>query len=785
MQVGMRQFLPETIVWLGKAAGSGASRFELAAGLCAREDWRNARGALCLTSAHKSLDRIAAGFNIKLPPPVSRPARSAAAPEPCADIRFEGELDAIGAVTVEPAASSRQFRSMMATHHPRGAPDHPGGRLLYWIRSESLGRVGAISFHAANWHQRARDKYIGWSARARAANLGLVVNNSRLLILPGVRVNNLASRALALAIRRLPDDWEEAHGRRPLMATTFTASDQAGSCYAAAGWELVGTSSGAPPGKRRAVPACGVWMRPLAGHWRQRLTRQPRRTLATRPAPALPPGADWADLEFGFGSHPDGRVRKRIRAMAKAWETSPGEPIPVVFPDRKDQRAAYRLLSSPMVDMDDILESHRDATAARCLEYPVVLAVQDTTMLNYTNLKGSTGGLARIGGGGEGSLGIPAHAVLAVSEGGRGLGLLGIDADFRQGVTTKADRRRNKPEGKAKPEPMPEADPEDEETESQRWRDGLKLAQQLGEACPDTRVISVCDREGDIREMFADQASDPQMAGLLVRACASKQRKVIDADGKAVDIREHMAGLKPVDRRTVHVKARGGQQAAKGRKASTELRIARVNLKAPGKSRHTLPVIAVLASETSTPPNGQQPLRWLLICSDGEPDRDWAERIIKRYEARWTIEEYFRTLKQCTRIEDRRLDEADDLRKCLAFDAVIAWRTFDIQKAAKAEPERPALDFFDVDELTALYSVMKGRGFGKVRGPPFDTLNIRDAAIDVGRSVGFIPSKRQPLPGTRKIRQGMKFLIRDTVIYKISRQETIKRLKNDTGSTMV
>ena len=518
-------------------------------------------------------------------------------------------------------------------------------------------------------------------------------------------------------------------------------------------------------------------MKPLAPHWRQELGRAPERPLGDRPAPALAPEAGWADLEFGFGSHPDGRVRKRILAMGKAWDTRPGEPVSVVFPDRKDQKAAYRLLSNPKVTMDDILESHRAATVARCRGQPTVLAVQDTTMLNYSGLGDATGGLAPIGGGGAGSVGIPAHATLAVSGAGRGLGLIGIDADFRPGTTEKVDRRRSEPQETCANVGDGTAPSEPNEPESRRWLRSLGLAQQLGRACPGTRVVSVCDREGDIWGMFAAQAEDPEAAGLLVRACASKRRKAADGD-QFTDIGQYMDRQPAVGRRSVTIAARGGQRATRGRKAvrarpkrvaEMQLRIARLDIKAPGDSRDTLPLVAVLASETTTPPKGHKPLRWLLLSSDGQPDRHWAERILNRYEGRWAIEEYFKTLKQATRIEDRRLDEADDLRRCLAFDAVIAWRVFDIHKAARAEPERPALDFFEADELQALYIGMKAYNFTKVRAPPFDTLNIRDAAIDIGRYVGFIPSRRQPLPGTEKLRKGMKYLLQATQIYRATR----------------
>ncbi len=522
------------------------------------------------------------------------------------------------------------------------------------------------------------------------AKLGLLVQNSRFLILPGVEVPHLASHVLGLAARRLPDDWERLHGVRPAMAFTYVGAERAGTAYAAAGWELARTTSGHPPGHRReGAEACGVWMRPLDPDWRDRMCRGPETPRWLGPAPAIPEDADWADLEFGLCGHPDGRVRSRILAMGRAWETRPGEPVAVVFTGKKDHGAAYRLLSNPRVSMDDIIESHRMATVQRCRAETEVLAIQDTTMLDFSGLKGSTGGLAKLGGGGSGSVGIPAQVTLAVSASGRGLGVLAIDASFREGVTVKADRRRG-----ASPDPaggVAEAETPDGGSGSRRWLEGLALAQEVGRTSPGTRMVTVCDREGDIWDMFEAQAEDPAAAGLLVRSSAPPRRSVI-AGGEVVDLMEHVSGLPAVGTRTVHVAARGGITGSRGRKAvrarpartaETEIRVARVELKAPGRSRQTLPVTAVLASETTTPPKGGRRLSWLLLSSDAKPDLQGAIDTVRRYETGWTIEEYFRTLKQCTRIEDRQLDEADDLRRCLAFDAVTAWRVFDIQRAAR------------------------------------------------------------------------------------------------------
>ncbi len=178
----------------------------------------------------------------------------------------------------------------------------------------------------------------------------------------------------------------------------------------------------------------------------------------------------------------------------------------------------------------------------------------------------------------------------------------------------------------------------------------------------------------------------------------------------------------------------------------------------------------MLASGTTTPPKGGRRLSWLPLSSDAEPDLQGAIDTVRRYETGWTIEEYFRTLKQATRIEDRQLDGADDLRCCLAFDAVIAWRVSGIQRAAKAEPDGPALDLLDEDELAALYIAMGRYRFRNVRAPPFDGFTIREAAIDIGRYVGFIPSRRQPLPGTRKMWKGMKYLLHATEMYRAMRE---------------
>ncbi len=90
-----------------------------------------------------------------------------------------------------------------------------------------------------------RDEWIGWTHSQRAERLGLIVQNRRFLVLTETRMPNLASRAMGLALRHLPEQWEEKHGYRPLLAETFTDIETfEGTCYKASNWEPCGLTKG-------------------------------------------------------------------------------------------------------------------------------------------------------------------------------------------------------------------------------------------------------------------------------------------------------------------------------------------------------------------------------------------------------------------------------------------------------------------------------------------------------------------------------------------------------------
>ena len=95
------------------------------------------------------------------------------------------------------------------------------------------------------YHLAPRDAYIGWDEETRVAMLPHLVNNNRFLILPEVNIQNLASRVLAMSLRRLRKDWEKQYDVPPYMVETFVDREHyLGTCYKASNWTYLGVTKG-------------------------------------------------------------------------------------------------------------------------------------------------------------------------------------------------------------------------------------------------------------------------------------------------------------------------------------------------------------------------------------------------------------------------------------------------------------------------------------------------------------------------------------------------------------
>lgn len=233
---------------------SGISRTELASTLCEILDWRRQNGKLKTVECRAFLEELDANSILQLPVrrQCGRPhgSRTSVADDHSEETILYGkksEFDPIEIVPVSSKEDNARWRSMVDRHHYLGHRVPFGAHIRYFIRAHHPEPVivGCLQFSSPAWRMEARDRYLGWDDTARRANLQKVVSNSRFLILPTVRIKNLASSVLSLAAARIVSDWENRFAVRPLFLETLVDSARfSGTCYRAANWIEAGRTTG-------------------------------------------------------------------------------------------------------------------------------------------------------------------------------------------------------------------------------------------------------------------------------------------------------------------------------------------------------------------------------------------------------------------------------------------------------------------------------------------------------------------------------------------------------------
>lgn len=226
----------------------GLSRY-----LCELWNWRNGKGVLKDMACRTLLRKLAARGLVVLPQPRTtgyNDRRNSRA------VGIEVVTDPIEAslCQVQPLCvhcvhgidpDREVFRTVIARYHYLGLQNTVGENLKYLVRDRHDRVIACLLFGSAAWKMAGRDAFIGWSAAQRARNLQLLTNNTRFLIPPWVRVPHLASHVLALICRRLSDDWCVHYGHPILAVETFVDTSRfRGTCYRAANWRFVGTTTG-------------------------------------------------------------------------------------------------------------------------------------------------------------------------------------------------------------------------------------------------------------------------------------------------------------------------------------------------------------------------------------------------------------------------------------------------------------------------------------------------------------------------------------------------------------
>ena len=753
-----REFTPEVIAQVNQRA-PGLSRRALSRELCQWLDWRGPSGALQTTNARIALKRLHSLGAVELPkaanafagqPKGARSKRPRLKLPPIRDSLAQvGPVELI-LVGSRHSKASRQCRQLLEAYHPLGAG--LCGMQLRYLISSPQGILGVLCFSSAARRLRPREEWIGWSEAARAENLHRIVNNSRFLIRPGVEVKHLASHVLSTAAQRLPQDWRQRYGYEPWLLETFVdKAKYTGACYRASNWiQLAQPTSGRgrndPRRKARKSPK-RIFLYPLIPKAKQALQQLPQKLRLARVPPRPQPKAapqDWAEEEFCQAQLGDERLRQRLFTLARDFYARPQSNVPQSCGgDRAKTKAAYRFFDHPNVKMDAVLQSHYAATAARMAKETVVLAAQDTTSLNYSTHP-ATERLGPISTRQEGVVGLLVHDTMALNLEGTPLGLLDVQCWARDPKQFGKKHKRRQLDF--------------EEKESVKWLRSLQAVARVQSQCPQTRIVSVGDREADIYELFVWAGEEPGRPDLLVRA--EHNRRLQDEHGH---LWEQLAAQPLAGTKQVCVPRRANRAA---RTATLEVRFGAVELRAP-KTRSRLPNVrlwAVWAKETNPPPQ-VEPLEWMLLTTMPVENFQQACEKLEWYTKRWNIETFHRTLKSGCQIETRQLGSADRIEACLAIDLVVAWRIFHLTKLGRETPDVPCTVYFEETEWKALVGFVHQDPIAPPQPP-----TLREATRMVASLGGFLGRKGDGEPGTQTIWLGLQRLDDISAAWKIFSQ---------------
>ena len=436
----------------------------------------------------------------------------------------------------------------------------------------------------------------------------------------------------------------------------------------------------------------------------------------------------WAAEELADVDLKDTRLNRRCQEIAIALGEQPTAPINQACEDWADTKAAYRFFDNEKSQPEAILAPHYRRTVERMKENGLVLAVQDTTFFNYTHHP-QTIGLGAIGNKNQKQRGFGMHTTQAVTADGLPLGLL------TQTFIMRPIGETSHKVGELHKLPI-------EEKESYRWLESF--GQVIALAPEEVEVVTVCDSEADIYEMFV--LASEKDAKLLVRS--SGERCLAETEIK------HL--WRKAERQAIvgHLKVNiTPNQKRAAREANVSVQFTQVTLKAPWRpEQKVLPTVilqAILVREVDPPDDLEDPIEWLLLTNTAVNDFDDCQRVIAWYCCRWQIEVFHKIIKSGCTVEDCRLETADRLKSFIALMCIVAWRLHWLTYLNRSDPNAPCTAALTTIEWQALYIRIH-----KTTSLPSKTPSLHEATRWIAQLGGFLGRKSDGEPGITAIWRG-------------------------------
>jgi hypothetical protein len=439
---------------------------------------------------------------------------------------------------------------------------------------------------------------------------------------------------------------------------------------------------------------------------------------------------DWIIEELETVDLSDKRLDNRFSLVLERLSDKPTASIPAACKSWTETIGAYRFFQNDAVTSEKILKPHGDATINRIREHSVVLMIQDTTELDYTgkNDIADLGSLTY-----ENRKGLLLHATIALTPERVCLGV--IDGQFlRENAETE-------------PTPIEHHNQRPiEQKESYRWVEGYRRCAQVAAQVPDTMVVMIGDRECDIYEVFDEAAQCSHRAEWIIRSSQNRRLdgEVDQSRSATIKLWESVENAPPLGRVEFTLPK---SHERKDKQVVASLQTKRLRLYPPHRKGSKLPVVEVSVIKLSeiNPPNGEEPIEWIILTSLPVNTLEEAVTIIQWYVCRWQIEIYFRILKSGCTVQELQLETADRIKPAVAVYMIIAWRIFYYLMLGREYPNFPCNLVFEEEEWKSVYVIIKGKE------PPPEAPQLGEMINMIASLGGYLGRKYDGPPGPKTL----------------------------------
>ena len=404
---------------------------------------------------------------------------------------------------------------------------------------------------------------------------------------------------------------------------------------------------------------------------------------------------------------------------------APGLSIPDACGEWSETKAGYRHIGNDAFEVEKVQIAHRAETIMRASAHERVLAVQDTTFLNFSGHEKTTGlGQIRTKEASD-SKGLITHTQFLITTQGIPLGILGQkiwSRTKREKATASAQRQLQRKT------PI-------KDKESYKWIEFLE-AKWVKEI--EAKVVHIGDREIDMFEFI--QRANSLDEDFVIRSSWNRRIKDVEA--------EHL--LEKLKKQKVSYKTK---IALEKQERGLEVRSCKVEIKLPGNhkfiSQKANEIVTAIYVTEKKPPKGETALEWMLLTNIPCENNQEIQEKIEWYKLRWKIEVFHKILKTGCRVEKSRFSTGEKISKMVVLQSIVAWRLFFLSMLNKDSPNSSSEEILSEAEWKSLYCVAN-----KTKELPQKAPTVGQSILWIAKLGGFLARRHDGDPGFITIWRG-------------------------------